>query len=104
MNLQEVIKSCNKYEDSDDEIYLVFARKENNKFKPNSDAQVIKISVEELETLKLDELAQKYCSGFKYFLEMSIIQDVFDDISKLEEFKDDLSKIERVIYYAKYDA
>ena len=58
----------------------------------------------EMENLKLQELTEKYCTNFDYFLEMFVLQDFYNDLTQMEEYKSDDKKVERLIYYAKNDA
>ena len=103
MDLRDVILECNQYEDSDEFMYMVFARKPNENFEPNSDAIVLQLTPKEME-MNLNDLKTSKCPGYEYFLEMNIIQEFFEDIKNVDEYKTDEEKVNRVIYYAEYDA
>jgi len=103
MDLREVILKCNQYEDSDEFMYMVFAKKPNENFESNSEAKVLKLTLEEME-MDLNDIKTSKCPGYEYFLEMNIIQEFFEDIKNMDEYKTDEEKVNRVIYYAEYDA
>ena len=104
MNLKDIILGCNSFEDTEEYINVVFAQKIGENFQHNSNAIVLEIPVEEMENLKLQELTEKYCTNFDYFLEMFVLQDFYNDLTQMEEYKSDDKKVERLIYYAKNDA
>lgn len=104
MNLKEIISNSEKYEDSDDTIYVIYAKKIGNKFIPDSEAIILELSPEEME-INVNEIANSKCPGFDYFLEMFILQDFDKDLMEIEEFKNNLNKkIDRIIYYAENNA
>lgn len=103
MNLKDVILNCNQYEDSDEFMHMVFAKKQNDKFEAYSEATVLQLTLEEME-MNLIDIRNSKCPGFEYFLEMNIIQDFYADIRKMEEYKSDDEKVKRIIYYAEFDA
>jgi hypothetical protein len=103
MILSEAILNCKNYEDTEENMYSIYAKRINGKFKPNSEALILELSLEEME-MKWSEIIEKKCPGFEYFLEMFVLKDFYDDILKLEEFKPDNKKVERIIYYAEFDA
>jgi len=84
-------------------MHIVFARKVDNRFLPNSDAIVLELTLEEME-MDLIDISNSKCPGYEYFLEMFILQDFYDDLQNLEEYKLDEKKVEGVIYYAEFDA
>lgn len=103
MTLSEAILNCKKYIDTDEIINTIFAKRNNGKFLPNSEAVVIGLTPEEME-IKLHLIAETKCPGFEYFLEIFVLQDFYDDMSKQKEFNSDAKKVERIIYYAEFDA
>lgn len=103
MKLKDVILNCNQYIDSDEIINLVFVQMIDDRYHSSSNAKVIGLTHEEIE-MQLSEIEQSKCPGFKYFLEMNIIQDIFNDISNMIEYKYDDEKVKRIIYYAEFDA
>jgi len=103
MTLSEAILNCKKYIDTDEIINTIFAKRNNGKFLPNSEAVVIGLPPEEME-IKLHLIAETKCPGFEYFLEIFVFQDFYDDMLKQKEFNSDAKKVERIIYYAEFDA
>lgn len=103
MNLKEVILNCNRYEDSDEFMHMVFAKMENDKFEATSEATVLQLTLDEME-MNLADIRDSKCPGFEYFLEMNIIQDFYEDIRLMEEYRLDDEKVKRIIYYAEFDA
>jgi hypothetical protein len=45
MNLKDVILNCNRYEDSNEFMHMVFAKKENGKFTGVSEAAVLQLTL-----------------------------------------------------------
>ncbi|GGH27407.1 hypothetical protein FAZ19_18955 [Sphingobacterium alkalisoli] len=103
MNLKTIILDCNLYEDSDEFMHMVFAKKQNDKFELYSEATVLRLTLDEME-MNLIDIRNSKCLGFDYFLEMNIIQDFYADIRNSEEYKTDDEKVTRIIYYAEFDA
>lgn len=103
INLKDVILNCNQYEDSDEFMHMVFAKKQNDKFEAYSEATVLQLTLDEME-MKLIDIQNLKCPGFEYFLEMNIIQDFYEDAQKIEAYKSDEAKVKRIIYYAEFDA
>ena len=68
MTLKEVILNCNQYEDSDEFMHMVFAKKLNDSFESLSEAKVLRLSMDEME-MKLTDIQNSNCPGFDYFLE-----------------------------------
>ena len=99
MTLGNIILDCKNYNESS----LVYAKKQNDKFLTNSEAIVLVLDENEMETNTL-EISKQKCPGFDYFLEMFIIQEMFSDLKELTEYKPDEMKVERIIYYAENDA
>ncbi|OXG05873.1 hypothetical protein BC749_1217 [Flavobacterium araucananum] len=103
MILSQAIINCMDYKDTEEFMYSIYAKRRNGKFQPDSEALVLKLTVEEME-IKSTELAEEKCPGFDYFLEIFVLKDFYEDLLKLEEFKSDAKKVERIIYYAEFDA
>ncbi|MFY7937909.1 MAG: hypothetical protein ACOVOQ_11055 [Flavobacterium sp.] len=103
MTLSEAILNCKKYIDTDEIIHTIFAKRNNGKFLPNSEALVMGLTPEEME-VKMNLIAETKCPGFEYFLEIFVLQDIYDDMSKQKEFNSNAKKVERIIHYAEFDA
>jgi hypothetical protein len=103
MTLRDAILKCNQYEDSDEFMYMVFAKRLGDSFEANAEAKVLRLTFEEMEMNLTDIKNSKY-PEYEYFLEMNIIQDFFDDIKNMEEYKTVDERVSRVIYYAENDA
>ncbi|MBE8725776.1 hypothetical protein [Flavobacterium hungaricum] len=103
MVLSSAIVNCMHYEDTEEYMYSIYAKRINGKFQPDSEALVLKLTVEEME-MKSIEVVEEKCPGFDYFLEIFVLKDFYEDLLKLEEFKSDTKKVERIIYYAEFDA
>lgn len=99
MTLSEVIINCETY----NEFSFVYAKKRNDRFYANSEAVVLELDESEMET-NTSEIARQKCPGFDYFLEIFIIQDMYKDLKKIDDYKLDEKIIERIIYYAENDA
>ena len=104
MNLKEIILNCNEYHDDDEYIKIVYAEKISNKFSVESNAKIVEIPTDEMDTLNINELTRKYCPEYEYFLELFILQDFYNDLNENEEYASESKKVNRVIYYAEYDA
>jgi hypothetical protein len=102
MKLTEVILQCDQYLDSDEFMFMVYAKRVNGKFEPFSEAQVLQLTLDEMK-MKLIDIANSKCPGYEYFLEMNIIQDFFHDIKSMVEYKLDNEKVKRIIHYAEFD-
>ncbi len=103
MNLTEIILGCMNYEDTEEMMHQVFVKKTNGKFEPNSEAILLKLTLEEME-MNTVEISNSKCPGFEYFLELFILQDFYKDLEKLEEYKSVAAKVQRIIYYVEFDA
>lgn len=103
MNLSEVILNCNNYIDSDEMIFVIFAKKIDDRFDPFSDAVVLELTTDEMDGDLMD-ITNSKCPGYDYFLEMFILQDFFEDIRNMDEYRSDNDKVKRVIYYGEFDA
>jgi hypothetical protein len=78
-------------------------KRNNGKFLPDSEAVILELTLEETE-LNWTEIVKTKCPEFEYFLEIFLLQDFYDDLSKLKEFKSDNKKVERIIHYVEFDA
>ena len=103
MTLSEAILNCRNYEDTEEIIHTIFAKRNNGKFRTESETLILELKPENME-IKLNEIAKVKCPGFEYFLELAVLQDFYDDLLKIKEFKSDEKKVERIIYYAEFDA
>lgn len=103
MKLQEVIVNCLKFEDTDEFMHQVFAQKINGKFEPSSQAVVLKLTLEEME-MNLAAISMAKCPGFDYFLELFILQDLFQDLINQNNEKSNDEKVKIIIQYAEFDA
>lgn len=103
MILSEAILNCKNYKDTEEIIHTIFAKRYNGKFLPDSEALVLKLTPEEME-MQLNIIAKTKCPGFEYFLEIFVLQDFYDNLLRLREFKSDDKKVERILYYAEFDA
>lgn len=66
MILSEAILNCKNYNDSEEIIHSIFAKRNNGKFLPNSEALVLKLTPEEME-MQLSIIAETKCPGFEIF-------------------------------------
>lgn len=103
MILSEAILNCKNYKDTEEIIHSIFAKRNNGKFQPDSEALVLKLTPEQME-IHLTIIAETKYPGFEYFLEVYVLQDFYKDLLKIVEFKLDDKKVERIIYYAEFDA
>ncbi|UZR96310.1 DUF7716 domain-containing protein [Chondrinema litorale] len=103
MTLKEAILNCNQYGEAEELIYQVFAKRIVGKFESNSEAIVLALTEVESE-LNIKEIAESKCPGFDYFLELYIIQEIFQNMEDTDEYKSDEAKVKRTIYYAEFDA
>jgi len=103
MILSKAILNCKNYEDTEEIIHSIFAKRIDGKFRPASEALVLELTLEEAE-FNWTEIAKIKCPGFEYFLEIFLLQDFYDDLLELEEFKSDYKKVDRIIRYVEFDA
>jgi hypothetical protein len=89
--------------DTEEMIHMIFTKRSENGFEPFAEAVVIELNLEDVE-MKLNDIADKYCPGFEYFLELNIVQDFMEDLEQLDEYRSVESKVNRVIHYAEFDA
>lgn len=102
MTLKDAIVHCIQYEDSDEFMHMVFAKKINDKFESHSEAMVLRLNLSEME-MQLIDIQNSKCPGLEYFLEMNIIQDFYSEIGRIEKYRSDDEKVKRIIYYAEFD-
>lgn len=103
MLLKEAILNCEKYEDKEEVLHTIYAKRIDGSFHSISDAVVLKLTTVEME-MDLKEITNLKCPGFEYFLEMFILQDFYNDLKQIDEYKSDEKKVERIIYYAEFNA
>jgi hypothetical protein len=99
MDLRKVIT------DSSDinEDLVVYAKKIDGRFLSSSEAVLLQLTEEELD-LKTNEIADRKCPGFSYFLEMFLVKEMMEEFENIEPEKDIEQKIATVIHYAEFDA
>jgi len=96
MKLKEIISDLNNI---DDEAVL-YVKRIDDQFSPESETVVLKLTEEELEW-KIFEVIEKKCPGYEYFLEVFLIKEIAGDLGPAESVD---SKCRRIIYYAEFDA
>jgi hypothetical protein len=99
MTLSDLIANVN---DQNEEA-IIFAKKAGAGFSSSSEALLVELKDEEID-LQLSEIADKYCPGFEYFLEVSIVKEVIEDLNSTVGNKTLEERIERVIHFAEFDA
>lgn len=103
MNLTDAILNCQKYEDTEETINCVFAKKIGDQYAPHSEAVVLQLTPEEMG-MKLSDISIAKCPGYEYFLEIDILKNLYEDLSLSNEYKSDEQKVNRIIHYAEFDA
>jgi hypothetical protein len=99
LTIKDIVTSIWTYNEED----LIFAKRIEGKFLPNSHALVVELTEDE-KNLRTHEIAALKCPGFEYFLDVSIVSDM---ISDFEHSNDPVSLdqgVEIIIHYAEYDA
>ena len=66
MILSEAILNFKNYKDTEENIHSIFAKRNNGKFRPDSEALVLELTPEEME-MQLSIIAKTKCRGFEYF-------------------------------------
>ncbi len=99
MDLEKVIADSLGLNDD----LVVYAKKIDGRFISSSEAVLLELKEEE-QDLKTNEIADRKCPGFSYFLEMFLIKEMMDDLENIEPKKNLEQKIETVIHYAEFDA
>jgi hypothetical protein len=82
---------------------IIFAKRVNGTFLASSETFLVEL-VEDEEDLPTAEMANKYCPGFDYFLEVFLVKDLVLDFSGAVGYKASSQLVERIIYYAQNDA
>ena len=82
---------------------LIFAKKIDGKFLSSSEAILVELTDEE-KGLPANEIANKYCPGFEYFLEVFLVNEIVDDLNKTIGFKSLERQIDSVIHFAELDS
>lgn len=98
MTISEIISNI----DNQSEEAIIFAKREHGKFLPSSEVVVVELGEEELGA-PTKEIAEKYCPGFDYFLEVFLVKDLVGALSMTAGYKSLQQQIERIIQYAESD-
>jgi hypothetical protein len=99
MTISELISNI----DNQSEEAIIFAKRENGKFLPSSEAVLVELTDEEQDS-PIKEIAERYCPGFDYFLEVFLVKDLVGALSTTVGYKSLQQQIERIIHYAESDA
>jgi len=99
MTISEIISNI----DHQSEEAIIFAKKENGKFLPSSKAVVVQLTEEEQDA-PTTKIAEKYCPGLDYFLEVVLVKDLVGALGTTAGYKSLEQQIERIIHYAESDA
>jgi hypothetical protein len=99
MTIREVISKADEL----NEYLVIYAKRQDGKFLSSSEAVLLDLTDEEKELLT-HEIANKYCPGFDYFLEVFLVKEMVEDLRASEEYKSLEKQVERIIYYAEFDA
>ena len=99
MNLQDVILASPTI----DGDLVLYAERIAGQLLPSSEAVLLQLTDEEND-MKTDEVAKRKCPGFRYCMEMFLIQEFMQDLDAGAKRMDADEKVERVIYYIENDA
>lgn len=99
MNISEVISNIENLNES----LTIYAKKDDGKFINTSQAVLLELTEEEKD-LNTSAIGDRYCPGFDYFLEVFIAKDIFIDLKNSGNYKSLEEKVNRIIYYAEFDA
>ena len=99
MTLGDIIANT----DEQNQEATVFVKRVDGKFIPSSEAVIIEIDEKE-QDWKIDQIANKHCPGFEYFLEIFLIKDMMDDLKGMAGYTSLQQQVERIIHYAEFDA
>ncbi len=99
MTIREIVSNNEEL----NEEAVIYAKRIDGKFLSSSEAVLIELS-EEDQDLSTKEIADKYCPGFDYFLEVFLVKDMVQDLNKSVGYKSLGQQIDRIIYYAEFDA
>ena len=81
----------------------IFAKRVQKEFRPDSEAVALELTEEELG-LPTDEMAALKCSGFDYFLDVFIVQEMVADFERSSQPVFLNERMAAVIHYAEHDA
>ena len=99
MTLSEIISDI----DEQNEEALIFAKKVDGKFLPSSEVVLVELNDEE-QGSQTNDIAEKHCPGFDYFLEVFLVKDMVEDLKNTVGYKSLEQRIDRIIHYAEFDA
>jgi hypothetical protein len=99
MTLSEIISNIDKQ----NEEAIIFAKRKDGKFIPSSEAVLVELSDEE-QGSRTNDIAEKHCPGFDYFLEVFLVRDMVEDLKNTVGYKSSEQQIGRIIHYAEFDA
>ena len=99
MTLGEIIDNIGEQ----NEAAIIFAKKVDESFSPSSEAVLVELDLEE-QGSQTKEIADKYCLGFDYFLEVFLVKDMVEDLKNTVGFKSSEQQIDRIIHYVEVDA
>jgi hypothetical protein len=88
--------------DDQSEEAILFAQKEHGKFLPTSKAVVVELTKEEQDA-PVEEIAEKYCPGLDYFLEVALVKDLVGALEATGGYTSLEQQVERIIRYAEQD-
>tara|TARA_R110000744_G_scaffold379778_2_gene498712 strand:+ start:730 stop:1026 length:297 start_codon:yes stop_codon:yes gene_type:complete len=98
MNLIELITNIEKF----DEESALYVKRINGEFSYESEVTIPELTEEELEW-KTNEVSDRKCPGFEYFMEIFLIKEFIEDLEE-QEYPTLEKKCKRLIYYAEFDA
>ncbi|MGK0447676.1 MAG: hypothetical protein ACJA2M_001454 [Polaribacter sp.] len=96
MNLLDTIEKIKSF----DEEAVLYVKRIREEWTVDSEVRVLVLEEEDRE-LKTQMIAEKFCPGFEYFLEVFIIKDW---IEELGDQVLDIDVVKRIIQYAENDA
>ena len=99
MTIHEIISNINEH----NEEATIYAKKENGKFLPSSEAVLVEIPKDEDEG-DTSEIAKKYCPGYDYFIEIFIVQELLEDLESSGKPLSMDQKVAAIIHYEENDA
>ena len=99
MTIQDVISNIDEL----NEDAVIYAKKVDSKFHSHSEVVLLELSEEDLE-LPTKEVAEKHCPGYDYFLEGFMVKEMVQDMRLVPEYETLEKQVDRIIYYAEFDA
>ena len=99
MNLRDVIIASRTI----NENLVLYAKRIDGQLLPSSETVLLELTENE-RSMNFYEIANRKCPGFSYCMEMFLIQEMMEDLDKLEEEIDKEKRVARIIYYIEYDA